>query len=98
MGLARGLRGARRWQLSAGRWASGRAAGARDARGVWQERQVCARQADAGQARKQLAGLAGNERQARGQARRGRAGARGWAHSAREARPAWAWPGRWMGA
>ena len=28
----------------------------------------------------------------------GRAGARGWAHGARRARPAWAWPGRWMGA
>ena len=28
----------------------------------------------------------------------GRAGACGWAHGAREARSAWAWPGRWMGA
>ena len=41
---------------------------------------------------------AGNGRQAHGQARRGRAGARGWSHGARGARPAWAWPGRWMGA
>ena len=28
----------------------------------------------------------------------GMAGARGWAHGARWARPAWAWPGNWMGA
>ena len=31
-------------------------------------------------------------------ARAGTAWARGWAHGARRARPAWAWPGRWMGA
>ena len=39
-----------RAQVVAGRWASGRAAGARDARGARQERQARARQADAGQA------------------------------------------------
>ena len=41
------------------------------------------------------AGRAGDGRQARGQAWHGRAGAPGWAHGARGARPAWAWPGRW---
>ena len=40
-------------------------------------------------ARQQLAGRAG---------RAGTAWARGWAHGARRARPAWAWPERWMGA
>ena len=43
------------------------------------------------------AGRAGDWRQARGQAWHGRAGARGWAHGARGARPALAWPWRWMG-
>ena len=33
-----------------------------------------------------------------GQQRAGTVWARGWAHGARGARPAWAWPGRWMGA
>ena len=56
-----------------------------------------ARQAGARQQRAGRAGRAGNWRQARGQARRGHAGARSWAHGARGARPAWAWPGRWMG-
>ena len=45
-------------------------------------------------ARQQRTGRAGNKRQAR----RGRVGAHGWAHGAHGARPAWAWPGRWMGA
>ena len=48
--------------------------------------------------RQQREGRAGDGRQARGQACRGRAGAHGWEHGARGARPAWAWPGRWMGA
>ena len=48
------------------------------------------------QAGRAAAGRAGDERQARGQAWRGGAGARGWAQGARGARPAWAWPGRWM--
>ena len=61
------------------------------------------RAAEAAGAPQQLPGRAGNGRQARGQAWRGRAGARGWAHDARGTRPAWAWPawawpGRWMGA
>ena len=99
---ALGARGARRRacvgararaQVVAGRWASelcrragraGRAAG-----GCW---------AGVRQQRGGRAGRAGNGRQARGQALRGHAGACGWAHGARRARPAWAWPGPWMGA
>ena len=63
-----------------------RAAAARKARGSSAQ--------GARQQRARRTGRVGNGRQAR----RGCAGARGWAHGARGARPAWAWPGRWMGA
>ena len=93
---AQGVRGARRWQLGAGRAGALQARGARGrsdrrARG----RRMLGRGAAA---TRRAAGHAGNGRQAREQARRGRAGERGWAHGPRGARPAWAWPGRWMGA
>ena len=79
---ARGRRVQRQAESVAG-WASGSSAqGARQAG-----------RAAAGRAGR--AGRAGDGRQARGQAWRGRAGARGWAHGARVARPAWAWSGRW---
>ena len=85
-----------------GRWAGrawgvglacvGRWAGVRGARQAGSAAGARGRQGAAGVAR---------GRQVRGrrrQAQRGRAGACGWAHRARGARPAWVWPGRWMGA
>ena len=83
-------------QLRAGRWASGRAVGARDARGTRQERQARVR------GRQTLSRRAAAARRARRQraagALAGTAWARSWVHGERGARQAWAWPGRWMGA
>ena len=89
-----------------GRWGTGalgararRARKAQEAGGYWAgARQGRAAGEHALQARGTGARQAGNGRQACGQARHGRAGARGWAHGVRRARPAWAWPGPWMGA
>ena len=92
-----GARAERAWgaQVAIGRWALGERASDRSDRRASGRRTLGRRTVGA---RQQRAGRAGNGRQERGQARRGRAGARGLAHGARGARPAWAWPGRWMGA
>ena len=81
---ATGARAQRQAELAVG-WASGSSA-----QGAQQAGRAAAGRAG-------LAGRPGDERQARGQAWLGCAGARGWAQGARGARPTWAWPGRWMG-
>ena len=73
--------------MAAERWASGRAAGARRAAGATGARAAGGRWAGVRQQRAGRAGRSGNRRRARD-----------WAHGARGARPAWAWPGPWMGA
>ena len=90
---AQGVRGA------AGRWASGRAVGARDTRGARQERQVRVRGRRTLSRRAEAARRAsGARRQRAAGALAGTAWARSWAHGERGARQALAWPGRWMGA
>ena len=79
------MRGALGWRAWGAR--QGRAEGVARGRGARQ----------AGRAAVALRARGTSKQRAAG-ARAGTAWARGWAHGAGEARPAWAWPGRWMGA
>ena len=102
-GAGLGVRGVLGWRAWGARQGARQAWGARQgARQVGREAGARGRGArQAGSAAGARQQRAGNGRQAPGQARRGRGWAhcvRGWAHGARGARPAWAWPGRWMGA